>query len=452
MSSNKTINQSNASVWFYRLTLLVFFLILYTSISRLLNWEAYMGFLNYRVPLLLDHLGLSAIKFHLEIDQINSWVTLVSIFSATLLLVKQMRYLRLRSFWMACLPLIGLLLITGLSRYWSVAPGFTFSRFNLLFAAALGGVWIGLEFQTRKLRTLLEVFAVILVVASLITMLIKPELNMTFDPVTGIRFPRWFGIFGWKMPAGMMMGFAVVMFLFRLLDFKIENWFERLYSIFFFVLSLVMMFMTRSMTEILSVIAVIVIVGFGALYIKWGKLLKPVHWWTLGGMAVVMLIVVWVERGFILDLIGKDENFTGRIPMWISFIPVIKDRLLFGYGFGEAFWKVSEYYQPIWDLFPDILPKFAHNGFIEALMDTGLIGFLLWIIFLVQVAYLTLQYFFRQHTLASLFFFSWFVFMVVMNIGNNHLGSYETFTWLMLVISFAAMVRENIDLEKVVDK
>jgi hypothetical protein len=35
--------------------------------------------------------------------------------------------------------------------------------------------------------------------------------------------------------------------------------------------------------------------------------------------------------------------------------------------------------------------------------------------------------------------------MVVMNIANNHLGSYETFTWLMLVISIAAMVRENLN-------
>ena len=136
------------------------------------------------------------------------------------------------------------------------------------------------------------------------------------------------------------------------------------------------------------------------------------------------------------------------IFLWLSLIPAIKERLFFGYGFGEAFWKNSDYYQPIWTLFPFFLPLFAHNGFIEALMDNGLVGLLLWIVFLVQVSFLTLCYFFRERTLSAIFFFSWVVFMVIMNVANNHLGSYETFTWLLLVISFASMVREKIDREK----
>ena len=69
---------------------------------------------------------------------INSWVTLISIFFTVVLLVTQTRYLRTRGFWLACIPLITLLILTGLSRLWSVAPGTACSRcYNLLLAGGL---------------------------------------------------------------------------------------------------------------------------------------------------------------------------------------------------------------------------------------------------------------------------------------------------------------------------
>ncbi len=448
MTSTAPVETPKTKKWVNNLLILTGFLILYTGISRLLSWDVYMGTLNYRVPLLLDRMGLSFIKFKLDIYEINAWITGVSIFLSAALLVTQRQYLRARRFWLFCIPLLALLAITGLSYFWSVEPGFTYSRFNLLLAGALGGILLGLALETRKLRTILEVFAIILVIGSLLMVFMKPEYAITREPIAGRVAFRWIGIFGWKMPAGMMMGFAVIVFLFRVLDFNGAKWPARLYGLFFLGLSFFMMYQTQSMTEVLSVVAVFFVIVLGALYLKWGHHLKPVHWWVLGGLVLISLLVFWIERGFFLGLIGRGANLTGRLPLWISLIPTIKERLFFGYGFGEAFWKNSDYYQPIWDLFPNFRPAFAHNGFIEALMDNGVVGLLLWIAFLVQVAFLTLRYFFRKRTLSSLFFFSWVVFVVVMNVANNHLGSYETFTWLMVVISFASVVREDIDREK----
>jgi hypothetical protein len=412
----------------------------------LLNWNVFAGFLNYRVPLLLDRLGLSHIGFQLNVNGIISWLTLISIYFAVVLLLTQMRYLRTRKFWLANIPLLALLAITGLSYFWSVAPGFTYSRFNLLLAGALGGVLMGLSLEAPRLRKVLEVFAVVLVIGNILLVLTKPEAPTTLIEIkNGVQVVAWYGLFSWKMPAGMMMGFAAVVFLFRVLDFKNEKWNGRIYGLIFFILSLGLTYKSLSMTEVLAVAAVIFVVILGTIFLKWGHFLKPIHWGLLVGLVVILLLVVWYERSFFLGLIGKSEQLTGRVPLWTSLVPIIKERLLFGYGFGEAFWKNSVYYQPIWDLFPTFLPVFAHNGFIEALMDNGIVGLFLWIVFLAQVAFLTLRFFFRKRTLSSLFFFSWVVFMVVMNVANNHLGSYETFTWLMLVISFAAMVRENID-------
>lgn len=445
MGTGKTFESGNSKKWNLTLTTLVTILVLYTAISRLLNWDIYLGSKNDKITLLLAHLGLSQVEFHLEIFSLNSLITLITIFCTTLLLLTQLEYIRTRAFWLASLPLLALLAITGLSSYWSVAPGFTYSRFGLLLAGALGGVLIGLAFQPRELKIILEVFAAVLVTSSFLMIILKPEYGITYDLRNGVTSSRWFGLFSWKMPAGMMMGFSSVVFFFKLLDFKQHEWVGRIYGMVFLILSLIMTYKSLSMTEVLAVAAVLFVVLLGVLFLKWGHHLKPVHWLILGALAIILLLVVWFERSFFFGFIGKGESLTGRLPLWNSLIPYIKARFFFGYGFGEAFWKNSTYYQPIWDQFPYFLPVFAHNGFIEALMDNGVVGLLLWIVFLVQVAFYTLRYFFRERTLSSFFYFSWVVFIVVMNVANNHLGSYETFTWLMLVISFASMVRDIID-------
>lgn len=258
---------------------------------------------------------------------------------------------------------------------------------------------------------------------------------------------QWNGMFGWKMPAGMLMGFAVVLFLFRLLDFKDVKWITRIYSLVLYGLSWFLLVKSQSATELVAVVAVHFVIILGLLYLKWGHHLKPVHWWMLAGSVIVVVLAAWFGRGFLLGLIGREVNFTGRLPLWSSLGPAIRERLFFGYGFGEAFWKNEVYYLPIWEL-NSWQPVFAHSGYVEALIDNGIVGLALWTIFLVQVAYLSLCYFVRQHNLPALFFFSWFAFMTVMSVANNHLGSYETFTWLLLVISFAFVMRDGIDQKK----
>jgi exopolysaccharide production protein ExoQ len=425
--------------------LVVTALILYSSIYRLLMWNVVTGFMNYRIPLLLEHLGFSQPQFNLNINLINSWITRFVILTVVILLLfTEWKYIRNRSFWMASLPLVVLLVITGLSRFWSVASGYTYARFQLLLAAALGGVLIGCRYKKSSLRMILEIFATLLVTGSLIMILKFPEYAILRD-FRGSD--QWNGIFSWKMPAGTLMGFAVVLFLFRLLDFKDLKWIKRIYSMVLYGLSWILLIKSQSSTELMAVVAVHFFIILGMLYLKCGHYLKPVHWWMLTGLVVVVVLAASFGHGFLLGLIGRDITLTGRLPLWNSLGPAIRERLFFGYGFGEAFWKNEVYYLPIWEL-NTWQPVFAHNGYIEALMDNGIVGLALWIIFLVQVAYLSLRYFIQQHNLPALFFFSWFAFMVVMNVGNNHLGSYETFTWLLLVISFAFVVREGIDQNK----
>jgi exopolysaccharide production protein ExoQ len=285
----------------------------------------------------------------------------------------------------------------------------------------------------------------VLVTASLMMVSLFPEYTVVRD-FRGLD--QWNGIFGWKMPFGTLMGFTVILFLFRLLDFKGLNWKRRVSSLVLYGLGWVLLVKSQSATELLGVIAVHFVILLGGLYLIWGHVLRRVHWWLLAGIMVIGILMAWFERDLLLGLVGREVTFTGRLPLWASLEPAIRERIFFGYGFGEAFWKNEVYYLPIWKL-NAWQPVFAHNGYIEAVIDNGIPGLMLWILVLVQVGYLSLRYFVQNHNLPALFFFSWFILIIVMNVGNNHLGSYETFTILLLMISLGYVLRDRLDKEKI---
>ena len=97
-------------------------------------------------------------------------------------------------------------------------------------------------------------------------------------------------------------------------------------------------------------------------------------------VSIVILILSWVGRDMLFGIFGRSASLTGRIPIWIALVPFIKQRLLLGYGFGEVFWY-SEYLEEFWKIAP-WKAGLAHSGYVEALLDSGLIGVVVWGIFL----------------------------------------------------------------------
>ena len=67
---------------------------------------------------------------------------------------------------------------------------------------------------------------------------------------------------------------------------------------------------------------------------------------------------------------GKDATLTGRIPLWKDLIRLGKNDIFFGSGY-ESYW--IKYYKEIWAKWT-FLPISAHNGFVEVLLNLGLLG------------------------------------------------------------------------------
>jgi len=234
-----------------------------------------------------------------------------------------------------------------------------------------------------------------------------------------------------------------LMFLFRLANFKNEKWFVRVYSILFLLISLYFLYRTKNATALGSFILSAGVLALGLLFIKWGQRLKPIHWWIIGAVSILVLIFSWLGKDALFSLLGRSASLTGRVPLWIALIPFIKQRLLFGYGFGEVFW-FSQYLEEFWKIAP-WKAGLAHSGYVETILNTGVVGFLFLISFIVEVVFLSLRYFNSQRNLYSLIFLVWVVLVITTNITENLMGTFEIFNWLLLVVSFAYILREQLD-------
>lgn len=90
--------------------------------------------------------------------------------------------------------------------------------------------------------------------------------------------------------------------------------------------------------------------------------------------------------GDILDLIGKDTSLTGRDELWDYALSAIEQRP-FGFGFG-SFWDEAGAWGGV-DLTRSIIwrPRSAHNVWLEATLQIGLLGAFLFMLFMVQSLY-----------------------------------------------------------------
>jgi exopolysaccharide production protein ExoQ len=415
----------------FLIVIFTFFIVVW----RILLWEILNPLIYANIFRLMALFGLPKTEFEI------GWTSIVRIMSQLVIIVVLIylgvknRYFRSKEFWLMSIPLLGILIISSSSLFWSLIVPSTVKRLWFFLAATMGGIFIGLEFKRSRIICFFESFSVLVVLLSYVMVIVYPSHGiMTFDAPGA-----WRGVFDYKSFAGQIIAFAGIMFLFRFSNFKNERWPIRVYSVIFLLLSIFFLVKTQNKTAMGIFLIVAAGLVLGLIFIKWGGLLKQIHWWLFGGMCVAALLALWLGKDALLGLVGLDTSLTGRVPMWAALMPFIRQRLLLGYGFGEVFWY-TQYLEEFWKVAP-WKAGLAHSGYIEAILDTGVIGFIFWIAFLIEVGYFSLRYFLIERGLYALIFLAWFVQVILNNVTENLLGTYESFYFLLLVISFAFIFR-----------
>lgn len=106
---------------------------------------------------------------------------------------------------------------------------------------------------------------------------------------------------------------------------------------------------------------------------------------TISATALTIMVLVIIFIGTISPFVGKlpvdisgsmgrSETLTGRTDIWAYLVPLAEEKLFLGHGFG-GFWT---------DEIREKTSSHAHNGYLDLILNIGLLGHILFSIFLIQ--------------------------------------------------------------------
>ena len=94
---------------------------------------------------------------------------------------------------------------------------------------------------------------------------------------------------------------------------------------------------------------------------------------TGGGAMLLILLFAPDYLAQFFGFFGKDMTFTGRVELWDTVYTMVLDRIWIGWGIG-GFWVMDgSHLRPLFEQFVWI-PNQAHEGYIDMLSQTGIVG------------------------------------------------------------------------------
>jgi O-antigen ligase len=212
---------------------------------------------------------------------------------------------------------------------------------------------------------------------------------------------------------------------------------KKTYALIFWCISLILLIGSRSVTCILTAMALFLIVGAF-------KAQKVIFEPIIGRFfSLVFIFLFWFSVAAIVilnpDLLasmfaafGKDITLTGRVELWGSIFSYTQNHLFIGCGFG-GFWVVgSSTLNSLYDEYT-WFPNEAHLGYLDILNETGVIG-LLFFIFMVSF------YFVNNLKIDKANPWKWLLITVlILNLSESTLIIPNSVTGASVVFSYLAL-------------
>jgi len=270
-------------------------------------------------------------------------------------------------------PALSLLLgFACVSPIWAETPDLVFRRAISLAGTSLFGVMLAarLSFseQMRITRFVLRLAAV----ACLMLFIVSPNHAMATDYGTGsVRgiFPHK-NLFGAAMALGLLAEWYTTE----------EGQFARFTKAISLALMAGMLAISRSVTSIITLAATLLLVWLFERFHQRYRIPLPAILLFLAGL-VVCFVLFGMDTGTFTELLGRSKDLTGRTDLWRSVGSMILARPLLGYGFS-GFWSGASIESYAVENFVGWSPTYSHNGYLEILLNLGVVGAALFLIFL----------------------------------------------------------------------
>jgi len=265
--------------------------------------------------------------------------------------------------------LILLMLVVGLSVFWSVEPDQTIRRVVAVYATTLGGFVLGARYRWAELAEVLATSYAILAIVALVVPLAIPSIGVMHELFPG----AWRGVWFEKNDLGghMSLGFCILGGAAMLNPKRAKIWWP------FAGLALFLILMSTSKTSLVSVVVGMGALTFVALVRRGPAMGVATTWLAVLGIAMIAGVALFASDAF-LGLLGKDATLTGRTKIWAAILRRIAERPWTGYGYG-AVWNEEGAWGPLAWIVKDagFTPHHAHNSWLEQWLGMGLGGLVL---------------------------------------------------------------------------
>jgi O-antigen ligase len=250
--------------------------------------------------------------------------------------------------------------IAILSTLWSQDPPRTLLKGLCLLLVTVFAVYLVNRYNSEEIIHIFYIVGNTLLVLSVVYCLAFPG--------SGIGPEGWRGAFHTKNDAA-----RVIAFLFpSALYYKPRLASGEIMRKLFLGATCVFLLLTRSVTGLASVAILILLYSLWALIRRLAATEKGITVALSVFAALALASLAYYYAKDILPLFGKDITLTGRTKIWSSVIRSIAKRPWLGYGHG-AFWTgqgeaTNTYLVANWTV------PYAHNGFLDVLLQIGFVG------------------------------------------------------------------------------
>jgi O-antigen ligase len=340
----------------------------------------------------------------------------------------------MRRSWPLWIP-VGVALLSVL---WSGEPDLSLRRSSALVLTTLFALFIVSRFDTRAMVNCLLAALLLYCAGSVFLIIFMP--NIGVHAAADTRFVEhvgaWRGLSPFKNDFGRMVAFAGALFVGAAVTRAYSRGLWMLASL----LAAVLVIGSRSGQAVALFLICMVVVFYIALLQRSSPRSRSSLVLMTFPAIVLISLVADIAISFMLEALAKNSTLTGRSAIWAAVIEAIRDNLLFGGGYGTGWYVLINSYMQ--EVLGGREIGHAHNGYLNLIVDIGLLGLLVVLGFLVAVGYRVYQALVDNRNSELVMLAS---IVIVLVLAGNWVGSflmkYNSIFWVLLICTYCKLSR-----------
>lgn len=327
--------------------------------------------------------------------------------------------------WRTIVPMLLPIPVAIISLVWSQDRLLTFLRSATLIGTCLVALYIALRYTMREILLLLAWTLGIAATASIVAVVFVPSFGLGTEFQEGL----WWGVFGHKNEMGGMMMIAFVVYLVLL---RCERR-QKIIWIALAALSLFLIIKADSMTSfVICCTLPYLLWASNKTLRKRGRISVRLLYFALPVLLIAVPLVLKFDS--VTEAVGRSADLNGRVVLWIVVSNAILDKPFLGYGY-QAFWRGYEGASgEIWERMGQF-HYYSHNGFLEILLGTGLLGLATMLIALTLYGKEALALLRNDHSIDGVWPWAFFLYTVGSNLLEGSLMKPNYLPWFLYTIT-----------------